>query len=399
MTELNYEDLQRTVDAVQNTETRIAAAKLLCIHGATLRRRMIAAADRGLVPDESTPDKDALHMVIERMLKGGATVPELAARAEILYEEVFEVIDLLRARGLNVVQTGDMFRIEKTMPIGNVGEFVAFKTDANHRIKFGLSSDKHVGSKYHRTDVLDALYGWFAEEGVAAVLDAGNYIEGESRFNRYDIDTHGLDAQAQKLVAALPKYIGLVTYAVSGDDHEGWYAQREGLDVGRYVESTFRQHGRNDWVNLGYMEAYVDIVNAQTGAISKVLIIHPGGGSAYATSYKPQKIVEGFEGGEKPAALIIGHYHKLSVNLIRNVWAIQCGCAQDQTPFMRKKGIDAHIGGVVAEFEQDPETGALITCKTEIKRFFNQGYYNQRWTPHRGPVLPKREVNREPVRR
>ncbi len=398
----NEERLRRLDAVIDHDGNRSTAARSIGMKPDAMRSNFTGASlveltaerDRILAEISAVEAPPTNLDIIERLLKTGATLEQLCVRSDATHGQVLDELDALTARGLNVVRMGDLFRIEKTMPVGNVGEFISFKTDDRNRIKFGLSSDKHTGSKYHRPDVMESLYGWFADEGVTAVLDAGNYIEGESRFNKYDINVHGLEAQAQNLVATLPQYPGLRTYAVSGDDHEGWYAQREGLDVGRYVESAFRSNGREDWVNLGYMEAYVEIGNAKTGVVSKVLVMHPGGGSAYATSYKPQKIIEGFEGGEKPAAVFIGHYHKLSVNLIRNVWAVQCGCAQDQTPFMRKKGIDAHIGGVVAEFEQDPETGALISCKTEIKRFFNRGYYNHRWTPHREPVLPRRTANR-----
>ncbi len=401
---LTHEERLRRLEAViECGGNRSAAARKLGMEASALQNNFVSVSldelkverERILAELGAVDDSSSNLEIVERLLKGrdGATLAQLCLRSDANTGDVLDEIGLLTERGLNIVRTGDLFRIEKTMPVGNVGERVSFTTDDRNRIKFGISSDKHYGSKYCREEIIENLYAWFADEGVNAVLDAGNYIEGESRFNKYDINQHGLEAQAQHIAETLPQHPGLVTYAVSGDDHEGWYAQREGLDIGRYVESTFRHAGRDDWVNLGYMEAYVDIVNAQTGVVSKALVMHPGGGSAYATSYKPQKIVEGFEGGEKPALLFIGHYHKLGIYLIRNVWTLQCGCAQDQTPFMRKRGIDPHIGGIVCEVEQDPETGALISCKTEIRRFFNRGYYNNRWTPHCEPTLPKRTIS------
>ena len=50
--------------------------------------------------------------------------------------------------------------------------------------------------------------------------------------------------------------------------------------------------------------------------------------------------MEALEGGEKPAVMLIGHYHKMECVIVRNVWVIQTGCAKDQDPFMRKKGIE-----------------------------------------------------------
>ena len=37
---------------------------------------------------------------------------------------------------------------------------------------------------------------------------------------------------------------------------------------------------------------------------------HPWDGTAYALSYKIQKMVESMGGGEKPNILAVGHYHK-----------------------------------------------------------------------------------------
>ena len=58
--------------------------------------------------------------------------------------------------------------------------------------------------------------------------------------------------------------VGIPTFAVTGDDHEGWYIRREGIDIGRYCESVMRDAG-HDWHNLGYMEADIVLQNANSG--------------------------------------------------------------------------------------------------------------------------------------
>jgi hypothetical protein len=328
---------------------------------------------------------------IALMLRAGATLEDMMRRTGASAGQALDEIEALKAGGLHVVRRGDVWTVSRAMPVGEAAH-LTFRTDADNRFRFLAVGDKHVASKYHRPDVLRALYAEAADRGYAVAIDTGNYIEGEASFNRHDLAAHGLDNQARMLAQDHPAADGLVTYAVTGDDHEGWYSQREGVDVGRYVEGAFRAAGRSDWINLGYMEAFVEIENANTGARTRGLVMHPGGGAAYATSYRPQKIVESFEGGEKPGFVLIGHYHKLSLNLIRQVWAVQTGTCQDQTPFMRKKGIDAHIGGVFVELEQDPETGFLLGCTATIRRFHNRSSVNGRWS-HSGPVtLPVRTL-------
>jgi hypothetical protein len=121
--------------------------------------------------------------------------------------------------------------------------------------------------------------------------------------------------------------------------------------------------------------------------------MHPGGGTGYALSYRPQKIIEAMEGGEKPAVLLLGHYHKLDAGIVRNVCYVQTACGQDQTPFMAQKALEAHVGGVLVEIEQDPETGAIIEFNPRLRRYFNRAYYvkagraNDRWSGS-GPVKP-----------
>jgi uncharacterized protein (DUF433 family) len=245
---------------------------------------------------------------------------------------------------------------------------------------FGVVGDKHYGSKYHRDDVVVDLFNRFERAGVDAIFDTGNWIDGEARFNRHDLLVHGLDPQIRFMASEHPK-ADVPIFAVWGDDHEGWYASREGIDVGDYAEHRMREAG-HDWTNLGFMEAHLTLRNANTRTETILCVMHPGGGSAYALSYRPQKIVEALDGGEKPAVILMGHYHKLEVLNIRNVWTLQSGCAQDQTPFMRKKSIQAHVGGAILGMEQDPETGAIIGFSPQLIRYFNQGFYNNRWSKH-----------------
>lgn len=324
--------------------------------------------------------------------KHRATTEEIAKRFSKTERQVLKAMGELGERGHMVYLLGRHWTFSDKPAPKLDGEQVSFKTDKQHKFKVGLSSDQHLCSKYERLDVLNDLYDKFAARGVSVVLNAGNWIDGEARFNRHDLHTHGMDAQVDYLIENYPQREGITTYAVAGDDHEGWYSQAFGIDIGKHVERKMREVGRKDWVDLGYMEAFTPLVNRESGKVSQLLTIHPGGGSAYAVSYQPQKLVESFQGGEKPGALFIGHYHKMSFNLIRGVFTFQCGATQDQTPFMRKKRIDAHVGGWVVELAQDPATGALVSCACECFQYFNRGYYNDRWSKSGGVVLPERSV-------
>jgi hypothetical protein len=103
-------------------------------------------------------------------------------------------------------------------------------------------------------------------------------------------------------------------------------------------------------------------------------VMHGGGGTAYALSYKPQKIVESFQGGEKPNILLIGHYHKFSHDYIRDVHTIQMGCTQDLTPFMLSKHIQAHVGGGIIDFCQ-ADTGEINNFRCQWFPFYDRKFY------------------------
>ncbi len=341
---------------------------------------------------KDTAKKDAAAKIAERLSpdvlipylrKQQRTTKQIMEFTGATERKALEAIGNIQDRGFNLTLFGDSWEITKKPPQSS--DVLKYKSEKDHTYTFGFSSDQHLCSKYERLDVLNDLYDKFADRGITHVFNGGNWIDGEARFNKHDLKVAGLGNQLTHLVDHYPQRDGIVTYAVAGDDHEGWYGQNAGTDIGKQAASEMKDAGRSDWVNLGYMEAFIELVDAESNRSTHMLVMHPGGGSAYAHSYKPQKIVESFQGGEKPSFLLIGHYHKLSFNVIRNVFAVQSGTTQDQTPFMRKKGIDAHVGGGIAKLTQDPYTGALVACQVEFFQYFNEGYYNNRWS-HGGPV-------------
>ena len=170
------------------------------------------------------------------------------------------------------------------------------------------------------------------------------------------------------------------TYFIAGDDHEGWYHQNAGIEIGKYAELLAQDElKRDDLVYLGYMEHDVIIPAKNDGASSKIRVVHAGGGSSYAISYTTQKLVESLSGGDKPDIMLIGHYHKAEYLNYRNIHCIQSGTTQDQTPFMRKKRLSAHLGGWIVRARQ-ADNGAITSCETTWLNFFDGKYYaDSKW--------------------
>jgi len=236
------------------------------------------------------------------------------------------------------------------------------------RVRIGVIGDNHLASAYERLDILNALFDWYAQEGVSLVYQCGNIIEGEARFNRFDLKAHGLEEQAYYLAQHWPQREGILTQFITGDDHEGWFTQREGVDVGRYIQSVLEYKGRSDLRYIGHMEH--DVLLSDRAFIR---FVHPGGGSVYAHSYTMQKLVESLDESHLPAAIFAGHFHKLGYNVPRGIHCVQVGATQEQTPFLRKRRIEVHLGGTLVEFTVGQD-GLLHDFTLRIERFVSGGW-------------------------
>ena len=376
------------------------AAEKLGVTHATAARRIKIALERGIAPGpkvSSTPEtiapaplatlEELPDLILSYLQKKKATTDNIAKIFQVPQSTAAKAIKQLLRNGARLSEVADTWSIDKRPPPAAYleGPLRSFMMGSDHTFTFGACGDQHLGSKYERLDVNEAIYDAFAAEGITTVFNTGNWIDGEARFNTHDLHRHGMDSQIRYLTEVYPRRDGITTYAVAGDDHEGWYSQNSGVDIGRYAERAFRDAGRTDWVDLGYMEAPVNLVSPLTGKKSILSVVHPGGGSSYALSYSIQKIIESLDGGEKPAIGLYGHYHKLWSGNIRNVWCVQTGTGQDQTPFMRKKRLEAHVGAYICKATMDPATGAIVRFRAECLRFFNRGYAKNRWS-HSGGV-------------
>lgn len=333
--------------------------------------------------DESKPTvvtyPDALDPIlrgslIRKLRNGWRNIHNLSADLRCPVEVLETIIGHLQESGYIVQQDRHRFRIERSPePAGKCWTDKAPLLRDGWR-KIGIVSDSHMCSKFCRLDVLEAAYDHFKEERITDVYHAGNLVDGECPFNRYDLLAHGVTDQALYTLDHYPQRSGITTHFITGECHEGWWGKREGIDFGRYLSLEAADRGRKDLHYLGFLEADVSLPGPE-GTGSMMRVFHPGGGSAYAISYKPQKIVESLQGGEKPAVMIVGHYHKLAGAMnIRNVWVILAGCTMDQNAFMRKQQIEAHIGFLVLEMQQDAK-GAIRRIRLEETNYFDRGYH------------------------
>jgi predicted phosphodiesterase len=203
--------------------------------------------------------------------------------------------------------------------------------------RFGYISDSHIGHKQFKERLFSLAMTTFKREGIDTCYHAGDILEGMSgrEGHIYELDHIGFNAQieyASELISAFPE---VQIYGIEGN-HDLWYQSKNnaGVMVGTELENRVKNYH-----HLGQMEADIEL---SPSIILK--LYHANDGSAYAASYKIQKLIESFTGGRKPNIVISGHYHKHLTLWSRNIFGVEAGTLCDQTNFMRGKKLAAHMG-------------------------------------------------------
>lgn len=337
-------------------------------------KRNVWVMPETIVETEPLPETDLKKGIKQSLKKNDVqNIYDLANLFDTSPKRIQDAIDQLIGEGHTIRVDNGSVLFSKIIPKSPPRILDVSKMSTGF-YKFGVTGDNHLSSRYERLDVLHSLYDVFEREGISRVINTGNWIDGEARFNKHDILEYGMDNQLNYFLNNYPKRKGIETHLITGDDHEGWYTQREGVDVGAYMQMKARKEGREDLFYLGHMEADIILKAPKGQTIMRAL--HPGGGSSYAVSYTSQKIVESYTGGEKPNILLVGHYHKAEYLFNRGVHIVQTGTTMDQSPFMRKKRLAAHLGGWIIEFSVD-DFGAITRFKQEFIPYYDNEYYSK----------------------
>lgn len=211
----------------------------------------------------------------------------------------------------------------------------------NNTFSFGLIGDTHIGSLYEALGELHSFYNLCEKEGINTILHAGDVLDGFGMYKgqQFEQSKMGWDSQYKHFVNNYPRVKGMKTYFIAGN-HDQSFSKIIGMNVGKALMVD-----RDDMVFLGNDNATVKF-KTPSNRDFVARLSHPGGGSAYAVSYRTQKIIESLTGGTKPHVLGVGHLHKADMlPSNRNICGIQTGCFQWQTPFMAGKASPAHVGG------------------------------------------------------
>lgn len=207
---------------------------------------------------------------------------------------------------------------------------------------------------------MHSAYDFYAREGITDVYHLGDIDEGDQMRmgHQFECYTQGADDHVEEIVKVYPRRNGIRTHFITGN-HDHSIIRRAGCDIGLQIAAN-----RDDMIYLGQSQAFIKLTPECT-----LELRHPEDGTAYAISYKIQKMLEAMSGGEKPSILAVGHYHKQEYLFYRNVHALQTGCFQAQTPWMRGKGISAALGYYLVEIHVNDD-GQINRFKPEFMPFY-----------------------------
>ena len=204
-------------------------------------------------------------------------------------------------------------------------------------VRFGYYSDPHCGEKHFLEALWFSMIKTFKKEGIETVYCPGDNLEGMSGRpgHIYELAHIGASAQLNYATGLFQEAPTLHFYITDGN-HDQWFKEKGNIGLVTGVELQKRN---KNVTFLGEWEARVKL-----GDNVEMLLFHANDGTAYADSYKIQKLIESLEGGKKPNIILSGHYHKQVAIFRRNVFGFECGTLCGQTRFMRGKKLQAHKG-------------------------------------------------------
>lgn len=268
-----------------------------------------------------------------------ASVEKLTQSQKVLFDEIIKM-------KLSPKEAEQVIKNLRTInPRQYSGKRINF---SDKHVKVGVVTDAHMGHICYRPDITDAARDYFQKENIDFIVNAGDTCEGMSGRDGhiYELTHIGATAQLEYITEEFKKFDKWKVYSIEADSsHGGWFKSKGnmGLDIGKELEQRIESYEF-----LGYDEQDLDIGNGVT-----LRLRHPGGGTAYAISYKMQRYVESLGGNSKPNIIIQGHFHKSEYIFYRNVHCFDAGTLCSQTPFMKKIGTPAHMGFWILDIYAD----------------------------------------------
>jgi predicted phosphodiesterase len=259
--------------------------------------------------------------------------------------------------------------------------------------KLGAMSDWHDGSKAAQISARNRAIKIMYDEGVRDIIVAGDINAGCKVYKgqEFDVVTMRYDEQAAITEAYCPQYEGL-RYHIMGGNHD-----YDAIKNGAHNALDELCDRRDDFWYYGY-----DLVTVRLTEDVDALVWHPSGSSAYAMSYKSQKMVEqlAFEqlmevikknATPKVRFVFVGHWHNIFMWYEKGpINVVHTGGLEGQTNLTRRIGnIAPHISAWIISGEITKDRNLIRRLKLEPMNFteIEDDYLNYA-VPQRKRELP-----------
>lgn len=283
---------------------------------------------------------------IYKYIKHDMNVEDFMCKFRCNFNELKGILELCKIYGKDldiVARNGSLFFVKplsKNISINKIG----LESDKLIHTQLCVVSDTHFGNIHQQLHLLNEIYLEAYNRGITTVLHCGDLVDGNYP-NRPEQPRqqflHGFDEQVGYVVEMYPQISGIITKYILGSHDETHYKNGQAT-VNKWVSTC-----RKDMIFLGQDSAEIEINGV------KIVMDHPGGGSAAALSYKPQKRIEILEAGFKPKILLIGHYHKSYSFVYRNVRGIEVPSLCNKTQFQQKQGLMNYVGAYFLDIYSD----------------------------------------------
>lgn len=240
---------------------------------------------------------------------------------------------------------------------------ISLKSGEWHKI--GIMADPHYCSIHEQPALVEKFYRICEEEGVIAMLDAGDIFAGNGSVYKgqiQDLKIFGVDKQLQ-YVASIYPYASFPTYMVSGN-HDLDAFKTSGVDI---VERLCEV--REDLHYLGKLGGYIDLDGVNC------YVLHGDAGNPVARTFKMQKIIDTMPQEALPDVLALGHFHVVSfLPNYRNVIGIMPASFESQSDYLVRKGLYSEVGGVLLSVMLADIEGKKQVVRSQME-FINLSHY------------------------
>lgn len=321
--------------------------------------KLMAGREKPVISlSESKPVTENITDKLLKSLNKETSIQQLCSDFSVSQRVMQAMLDDLTEQGYLIDNFNGLLHLRKNIELES--NVYHNKWNGEKVIQFGVCGDNQENSKYTQITHLHSFYDLLLQEGIEVCYHTGDIDEGEDmrQGHKYECYTQGADDHVKNIIKNYPKREGIRTEFITGN-HDWSILKKVGYDIGPAIANE-----RPDMKYLGQGSAVINLTPNCTMELR-----HPGDGTAYAISYKPQKMIEAMSGGEKPNILAIGHYHKAEYIFYRNVHCLQTGCFQAQTPWMKGKGIAAMMGGWIITVHVD-DVGTITRFMSEFIPYY-----------------------------